>query len=61
MLLRVFLNARQILVRDGQVVVDLGDQRRVKLAIPAIDADPQEQRQNNEHWQQCDRQKTMSN
>ncbi len=51
----LFQDAGEILVGDGEIAVHLRDQRRVELRVPAIDRDAEQQRQDDQHRQQRDR------
>ena len=51
-----FQNAGQILMSDGEIAIHLRNQGGVEPRIPAIDGNPEQQRQDDQHGQQRDRQ-----
>ena len=53
----VFEDSSQILMSDGEVAIDLRDQRGVELLVPSDDGDAEQQRQDHQHRQQGDREK----
>src|SRR5262249_42863040 len=57
MLAGVFENPRQILMGDGEVAVDLGDQGRVEFRVPSDDCDAEQKGKNDERRQKRDGEK----
>ena len=54
----VFEDSRQILMGDREIAIDLRDQRRVELLVPADDGNAQEQRKDNKRRQKRDGEKS---
>ena len=51
MLAGIFEDAGQILMGDGEVAIDLGDQQRIEFGVPAGNGDTEQKRQDDQRRQ----------